>query len=201
AELQNGNFNFDYFGRNVNSIWVGENGYIAFGTEAPMSTAPIAPGAVDGPGVPRPGVLAFWDRLQTRNNGVCVTLTNDSRQRLIFTWDQACFAPDCSAGDSLTFSIVLEESDVDGDGMERGNNIFVLYDPMGMQSVNPPAARGSGATAGITRPDRRCTQDECDDDGLCTAGDFAGQPCGDIQIFSREAQDQLQSTEFLPVES
>ncbi|MEM7605304.1 MAG: hypothetical protein AAF411_08100, partial [Myxococcota bacterium] len=26
TELQNGNFNFDYFGRNVNSIWVGENG-------------------------------------------------------------------------------------------------------------------------------------------------------------------------------
>ncbi len=186
AELQNGNFEFDYFGQNVSNVWVGDNGYIAFGPTPPRSVAPARPSPLDTESAPRPGVAVFWDQLQTRD-GVCVTLQDSpvGARRLLITWKNACFTP-CGSDDSLNFTIALEED---------SSRVLLLYGEM--TAGDPARAAGSGATAGITRADERCDLSQCEE-GLCTSGPNAGLACGDIQLFSQQAQPRLEFVEFEP---
>ncbi|MEM9191122.1 MAG: hypothetical protein AAGF12_18210 [Myxococcota bacterium] len=183
-------FRFSFYGEQIQTIWVGDNGYLGLGTAAPNSIVPIQPGEVTKTGAPAPGVMGFWDRLETRADGVCVLLQDSvSPRRLIFTWKNACFSP-CDPGDNLNFSISLTE---------QTNKIDVAFGDM--ISADATRAQGSFATVGIRGPDvPACTVEECSAMGVCASGANMGMPCGFTQIFSNTAQTMgLPSYEFSPI--
>ena len=194
-ELGDMGFDFSFYGAPIEAVWVGDNGYVAFTPDAPNSIGTIEPGPLDTAGVPRSAVFPFWEKLETRPTGVCVTLSDAAaRRRLLITWTNVCFTP-CGASDRLTFTVALEED---------SNRVLFLYG--NMEAGDPARARGNAATVGITGPqspaDRACTPTQCGQDGLCMTGDNMGQPCGFTQVFSRAAQPgSLPLLEFTPVAS
>ena len=134
-------FQFEFLGQPVESIWIGENGYVAF-SEAPPSTGfSTTPQDPQGCNAIRPGVFPFWDDLATRSQGVCTTLTgDDSHQRLTITWSAVCFS-DCLPGTEMSFSIVLEEVT---------HHILFLYGDMEAASGEESRVRGLNAAIGLS---------------------------------------------------
>ncbi len=67
-------FDWCFYGKESTSLWIGDNGYIAFGEQPPGATQPqVGPAhSLGEPGTPSPGVAAFWDSLRPSSNGVCV---------------------------------------------------------------------------------------------------------------------------------
>lgn len=192
--LSSMDFDFDFYGEDVANMWIGDNGYIGFGTTPPASTSPVQPGPLDTAGVPRSAVLAFWERLETRDSGVCVTLSDSTvPRRLLITWKDACFTP-CGDDEHLNITVALEE-DTD--------RILFLYGEM--EATDTARANGSGASVGLTSAlaptEHACAPDQCGDDGLCMSGDNTGSPCGFTQVFSNTAQEGgIPFYEFEPVE-
>lgn len=185
-------FGFSYYGEPVENLWVGDNGYVSFGESAPNATEPVQPGNLEGTGVPLGALIPFWERLETRDTGVCVTLS-DATDRLVITWKDACFSP-CGSADHLTFSVVLEG------GSDR---VLFLYDEM--RSGDPARANGSSASGGMTSTTpvsaRNCGTNMCGADGLCATGANMGMPCGFTPLFSNDGSSPVPSTEFSPVTS
>ena len=184
-ELTETGFNFEFYGERVERIFVGDNGYVAFGMAPNSVSIPI--GGIDSPGSPRPGILAFWERLETRADGVCFGLSDTSPQQLRITWSQACFAG-CDAGDRVNVTVTLEE---------ETNEITIAYGDMA--ATDEPRTRGSGATVGISDGTQNCAASECSLEGLCTGGANAGMPCGFTQMFAGSAQTSLEAFRFRPV--
>ncbi|MFT5355120.1 MAG: hypothetical protein ACI9KE_002336 [Polyangiales bacterium] len=185
-------FSFSFYGEPVSNLWVGDNGYVTFGDAAPNATEPIQPGNLEGTGVPLGALIPFWERLETRDSGVCVTLS-DATDRVVITWKDACFSP-CGSADRLTFSVVLEG------GSDR---ILFLYDEMiGGDSAR---ANGSNASGGLTSntpvASRNCVASMCGSDGICESGANMGMPCGFNPLFSNDGSSAVPSTEFSPVTS
>ena len=185
-------FDFSFYGEQIENLWIGDNGYLTFGASAPNATEPIQPGNLEGTGVPLGAVIPFWERLETRDTGVCVTLS-EGTGRLVVTWKDVCFSP-CGSADHLTFSAVLEE------GSDR---VLFLYDEM--RAGDPARANGSNASGGLTSTvpvsSRSCGVSACGADGLCESGPNMGMPCGFNQLFSNDGNSAVPSTEFSPVAS
>lgn len=182
-------FDFAYYGETIENLWIGDNGYVTFGA-APDATEPVQPGNLEGTGVPLGALIPFWERLETRDTGVCVTYS-DATDRVVITWKDACFSP-CGSADHLTFSVVLEG------GSDR---VLFLYDEM--RGGDPARANGSNASGGLTSPtpvmSRNCGVNMCGDDGLCATGASMGMPCGFTPLFSNDGSSAVPSTEFSPV--
>lgn len=183
-------FDFSYYGELISNLWIGDNGYVSFGATPPNATEPIQPGNLEGTGVPLGALIPFWERLETRDAGVCVTLS-EGTGRLVVTWKDVCFSP-CGSADHLTFSVVLEE------GSDR---ILFLYDEM--RSGDPARANGSNASGGLTSntevSSRNCVASMCGTDGLCATGANMGMPCGFNPLFSNDGSSAVPSTEFSPI--
>jgi hypothetical protein len=176
-------FPFRFYGAPVSQIWIGSNGYLGFGPEPPRALAADvgAPRSLGEPGgFPAAGVLAFWDDLRIGKRGVCLAVSGQAPDRLLWiTWKEACFASGMQPCDlaatpsTLTFTVALEETT---------NRIYVGYPTM--MAANADRARGIGATIGIKRDvPFACGEDECAADGLCPGG----APCGYTEHSSQEA--------------
>jgi hypothetical protein len=176
-------FPFRFYGAPVSQLWIGTNGYVGFGPEAPRALAADVGAARSlgaAGGFPAAGVLPFWDDLRMGKRGVCLAVSGEAPDRILWiTWKEACFASGASTCDlaaspsTLTFSVALEETT---------NRIYLGYPTM--MAANADRARGIGATIGIKRDvPFACGEDECAADGLCASG----APCGYTEHSSQEA--------------
>lgn len=193
---------FQFYGRPVRHVWVAKDGYISFATSNPEQDGAIAPGPFDreltGRGVPPPprSVMAFWDALSLRPEGVCYALDgNPGTQKLHVTWNGACLAQECPSNgrnpavpnDSLNFTITLGEAD---------GRVVLTYGTM--FAGNDEAAHGLNATAGLVDGPIGCSAEQCVlNTGLCVDG---ATPCGYSQVFSRVRYDIVAPRmQFTPV--
>ena len=187
-------FPFFFYGRPVTDLWVGDNGYLAFSTDAPRAlNADVGdPRSLGEPGgFPEPGVLPFWDKLRVGQR-ICFALTGSEPNRLMWiTWDRSCFGPSsCGAPEqgSLTFSVGLEEST---------NSVHIGYHTMTASGANDQRADGLSAVIGITSGgEAACPADECSPEGTCPSGDA----CGYSEFSALTTSlDPLPQLEFRPV--
>ncbi len=184
-------FPFCFYGEAIEGIWVGDNGYVGLGVQAPeaLLTDVGNPHALDLAGLPQPGVLPFWDALRVGTSGVCVAIAEEEPDRILWvTWKEACFdqGVPCTGSSSLTFSVGIEET---------SNRIYMGYPAMsGSAGVLEDRASGQTATVGIVNTGMPgCAATECGADGLCGGG----EPCGYTQ-YSAQAITTLQTLEFTP---
>jgi len=175
-------FPFRFYGAPVTQLWIGTNGYVAFGPDRPRAlVGDVGPARSLGePGFPVPGALAFWDDLRVGRRGVCLAVSGAAPDRILWiTWKEACFAAGttaCGAAGqgTLTFTVALEETT---------DRIYVGYQTMTAAAPNTDRARGITATIGITSDaPRGCPAAECSADGLCAGG----APCGYTESSSQE---------------
>ncbi|MFT5355084.1 MAG: hypothetical protein ACI9KE_002300 [Polyangiales bacterium] len=135
-----GDFDFSFLGSPVDSIWVGENGYVTFGERVPLSflREPQNPESCEAI---RPAVYAFWEDLTTEGAAVCAGFSGaEGNRRLEITWSGVCFSSDCASSSTrLSFSIVLEE------GTDK---IYFLYGELQGDVTN--RARGLSASIGLS---------------------------------------------------
>ena len=168
-------FDFRFYGEQINTIWISEDGYLSFGQERAQSLASqVAITDLDGPGAPNFAIIPFWEDLQLPPTGeVCAALIGaGDNQRLWITWKNACFGPSCDGGDRLTFSVGLEEIT---------NKIIIDFEEM-VSANNQDRAEGNGASVGILGlGGPNCSLDQCSAQGTCTDG----SPCGYTQFLAR----------------
>ena len=187
-------FDWCFFGQKASNLWIGDNGYIAFGDSPPGATQALVGDAhsLGGAGVPAPGVSVFWDSLRPGPDGVCLAVDGQpGSQTLWITWSAACFEDGtgvCNAdsGSNLTFSVGLEEAT---------GKILVGYLSMSGDGPLEQRALGQSATIGLSDAvTPACTADACSPEGLCTDG----TPCGYTEISAQRILDPLPSIEFSP---
>ncbi len=175
-------FPFRFYGEPVTQLWIGSNGYVAFGPEAPRAlVGDVGPARSLGEqGFPAPGVLPFWDDLRIGRRGVCLAVSGEAPDRILWiTWKEACFAAGttaCGAASqgTLTFTVALEETT---------DRIYAGYQAMTAAAPNADRARGNAATIGITNDvPRGCPEAECSAEGLCASG----APCGYTEHSSQQ---------------
>ncbi|MBX2811553.1 MAG: hypothetical protein KTR25_07080 [Myxococcales bacterium] len=185
-ELFSGNFNFRYYGEPLTEIWVGNDGFIAFGSE-PQDIAHNLVGSndisiVEG-GVPSNAVFPFFDALGlVQESEVCVALVDNSAGEREFwvTWSKLVFEA-FDAHDNLTFSVGL---------IENTYNIIFAYDKFRTNINLAPRVRGDKAIIGLSSnklessASETCTPSDCNLYGQCTDG----QPCYYTQYSAAEAQ-------------
>jgi hypothetical protein len=190
-------FPFKFYGELVTQVWVGDNGYVAFSTDAP--NALNANGASNSLGDPAGsfpvhGLLPFWDDLRTGDKGVCFAASGESPDRILWiTWHEACFKAGTTAcgqdpaQGTLTFTVALEETT---------DRIYFGYQKMNGVGGSADRARGQTATIGITGGVAACTADQCGPDGLCADG---VTPCGYTEHSSDTILDTpLPTLEWVP---
>jgi hypothetical protein len=188
-------FPFRFYGEPVTQLWIGTNGYVGFGSQAPEAlVGDVGPARSLGePGFPAPGVLPFWDDLRIGPRGVCLAVSGQAPDRILWiTWKEACFAAGmttCGAASSqgtLTFTVALEETT---------DRIYVGYHTMTAGAPNTDRARGNTATIGITNDvPRGCPEAECSAEGLCASG----VPCGYTEHSSQQTT-MLPNLELRPL--
>lgn len=185
-------FEFRFYGDRIQNLWIADDGYLGFSSEAPGALArDVIQGDVAASGAPHRGVLAFWDDLgvEGSTSQVCVTFTGAAPERtLLVTWDNVCFQPACAPTDKATFTVGL---------FEGSNQIVVQFDEMA-SPTNPERAMGQGAAVGIRGIDTpNCSAEQCNLEGVCSDG----RPCGFTQYFAREPQSEWPTRiRFTPVE-
>jgi hypothetical protein len=183
-------FPFTFYGTPVSQLWAGTNGYLAFTTDAPRAlTADIGtPRSLSGPGFSAPAILPFWDDLRTSAKGVCLAMTGEAPDRMLWiTWKEACFAagaPSCggAAQGTLTFTVALEET---------SDTLYIGYPTMNGPGDRP---KGLTATIGVTNGGARgCPASECSMEGTCASG----EPCGYTELSAQQIVD-LRTFEVAP---
>jgi len=184
---------FQFYGRPIRQIWVARDGYLSFAPDNPDPTGVLTPGALDrdinhlGQPPPQQSVMAFWDTLTLRANGVCYSLQGDApNQQLRVTWEHVCLTSVCGA-DDLNFTITVDE------GSQR---VVIAYGTMSAASSD--GAHGGNATVGLVNDATGCPADECAlDTGLCKD---KVTPCGYSQVFSKAVQSPgVPNTQFVPI--
>ncbi len=187
-------FPFSFYGTRVDQLWVGSNGYIAFGATAPnaLIAAVGAPRSLGEDGFPAAGVLPFWDDLKTGPQGVCLVVSGTMPNRLLWiTWKEACFTSGAPCGNAaqgrLTFSVALEETT---------NRIYVGYPEMTATVPNVDRAKGAFATIGLAnKAAKGCAAASCTSEGLCADGIT---PCGYTEFSSRRIVEPFPVVELRP---
>jgi hypothetical protein len=187
-------FQFSFYGRPIQQVWVHRDGYISFGRDNPDPNADLNPGALDrglmntGPQPPQRSVMVFWDTLSLRPSiGVCYSLQGaPGAQALRVTWRHVCLTETCVT-DDLNFTITLDEA---------SQTIGLTYDRM--FAANAERARGFSATVGLVNDANGCIATECSPDtNLCSDG---VTPCGYSQLFSQSTQTPgLQNKKLTPI--
>lgn len=187
-------FDVCIYGQQADDFWIGDNGYLAFGAEPPnaLQSSVGAAHSLGEPGVPGPGIAAFWDALRPSERGACVAVDGTAPTRTLWiTWESSCFEDatgrcDAEAGSDLTFSV----------GVEEGTGIFTAgYLTMQAQGALADRARAQTATIGITNDgDRGCPASECDDTGSC----MDGSPCNYTEFSSQAVLSSLPALQFVP---
>lgn len=187
-------FDWCFYGEEATQLWIGDNGYVAFGDQPPgaIQAQVGAAHSLGQPGVPAPGVAAFWDALLPSAEGVCAAVEGDpGAQTLWITWSGACFEDgtarcDADSGSSLTFSVGLEEAT---------GTILIGYPSMTGTGPLDDRAKGQSATIGITDDvPAACPASECSADGICGNG----EPCGYTEVSAQRILDPLPTIEFTP---
>lgn len=186
-------FDVCLYGQLAETLWVGDNGYVAIGGGPPnaLQSDVGVPHSLGEPGVPGPGVVPFWDSMQPSSGGVCAAVDGAEPNRTLWlTWSGACFEEaggSCAeAGSSLTFSVGFEEST---------GSVLVGYVSMSGDGALAERAMGQTATTGITDEGARgCTADQCNDAGSCEDG----SPCGYTEVASSEIR-RLETVVFEPI--
>jgi hypothetical protein len=186
-------FPFTFYGTDVDHVWVGDNGYVAFSTAKPSAltsdVGPAQPLAMAG--FPAPAILPFWDDLRTGTSGVCFAVSGVEPSRVMWiSWKEACFAPGANAcGDPvqgfLSFTVALEETT---------NKAYIGYHAMQAASPNDERALGQKATIGVTSVGPKPCADTCSPDGLCPDG----TSCGFTQYSAQHALSGLPALELVP---
>ena len=76
-------FPFQFYGREVSQLWIGDNGYLAFGDDPPRALSEDIgnPRSLGEPGFSAPGILPFWDKLKTGARGVCLAMAGSAPYR------------------------------------------------------------------------------------------------------------------------
>jgi hypothetical protein len=185
---------FQFYGQPVRHIWIAKDGYISFTKGTPEPDKQILPGSLDreikGDEPPPPrSVMAFWDTLSLKSDGVCYSLDGAAgQQKLRVTWAHVCLTSMCTS-DNLNFTITLDEID---------DHIALTYGDM--IAANQDGARGINATVGLVNDAIGCAAEQCVfETGLCMD---ESTPCGYSQVFSRTKQDAMlgfPSNQFTPV--
>lgn len=189
-------FPFRFYGEPVDSLWVGDNGYLGFSVDAPhalVGDVGSSRSLGDPTGsFPVPGVLPFWDDLRTGPKGVCFATSGKTPDRILWiTWKEACFKQGLTAcggplQGTLTFSVALEETT---------DRIFIGYQTMIATGGNADRAKGLTATIGITnKGPKACDAAACSAGGTCPSG----EPCGFTELSARKIVDPLPTLELVP---
>lgn len=187
-------FPFRFYGEVVNDLWIGTNGYLGLGAQPPRGLA--ADGAARSLGdtgtLAGPAIAAFWDNLRTGARGVCLAVTGQAPDRILWvTWKEACFAAanqacGAAAQGRLTFTLALEETT---------DRIYVGYQDMVAAAPNDDRAKGLTAVVGITAAaPKACPASACSAEGLC--GD--GAACGYNEVSALTLLDPLPAVELQP---
>ena len=187
-------FPFHAYGKRVQQLWIGDNGYVAFSDTEPharRADLSVTTAALDAGVFPVPGVLAFWDDLRTGPNGVCLATTGVAPDRILWvTWEKACFRDGLPCGGAvegtLTFTVALEETT---------DRMYVGYHEMVAAGGNSGREKALTATIGLTSAGAiGCPATECSPDGTCGDG---STPCGYTQ-FSSQSSVTLPNLELVP---
>ncbi|MFO0650632.1 MAG: MopE-related protein [Polyangiales bacterium] len=132
-------FPFALYGTTYTQVGFSTNGLLGFPTAPTTWTNTALPSAGIGD-----AIMAYWDDLQTRPEGVCVAVLGRAPGRIfVVEWANTDLQDRGSSGDlgaSLNFEAVLEEST---------QAVNVLFGDM----VGDARASGSSATVGIQRAD------------------------------------------------
>jgi len=187
-------FPFNFYDTPVTQLWVGDNGYIGFGSSAPDALIGDvgSPRSLGEPSFPVPGVLAFWDNLNTGPKGVCLTSSGTLPNRILWiTWKEACFSTAMAgskcgptAQGTLTFSIALEETT---------DRVYIGYEQMVAPGED---AEGLSAVIGVTSGAApACADTDCSTAGVCMS---TGMPCGYTEFSALKVVDPLPTLEFDP---
>lgn len=188
-------FDVCLYGELRTTMWIGDNGYVALGDAPPnaLQADVGVPHSLGESGVPGPGVVPFWDALQTSADGVCVAVEGSAPDRILWvTWSGACFEDgsgscDAESPSSLTFSAGFEE----GTG-----TIIVGYVAMSGDGAFDERAQGQTAITGITNSGARgCPAADCDESGACSDG----SPCNYTEVAATTIR-RLETVEFTAVE-
>ncbi|MEM6995877.1 MAG: hypothetical protein AAF721_35530 [Myxococcota bacterium] len=188
-------FDVCLYGELRTTLWIGDNGYVALGDSPPeaLQADVGVPHSLGETGVPGPGILPFWDALQTSADGVCVAVEGSEPDRILWvTWSAACFEDGtgvCNAKSpsALTFSVGFEEST---------GAIIVGYVSMTGEGAFDERAQGQTSITGITNAGPRgCPASECDESGAC----MDGAPCNYTEVAATTIR-SLDTVEFTAVE-
>jgi len=132
-------FPFRFYGTTYTQVGASVNGLLAFPSAPPAWTNAPLPAAGVGD-----AILPFWDDLQTRPAGLCVSALGRAPERLfVVQWSDVDLEDRGVTGDlgaSLNFEVILEEAT---------QAIDVVYGAMGGDA----RAGGASATVGIQRGD------------------------------------------------
>ncbi len=124
---------FSYWGVPYRSVTVTPNGVAQFA----LSSSQWINTTLPSPSAPN-AVLAFWDDLLLRDNGICIaTVGTAPNRRTVIQWADAAFYPVADASTHLNFEVVLSEAT---------QTVDVLYQTMQGTS---DTATGSSATIGV----------------------------------------------------
>lgn len=184
-------FDICLYGVLAEQLWVGDNGYVTIGAEAPEALQGDVgiPHSLGEPGVPAPGIVPFWDSLRPSPSGVCVAIEGSEPNRTLWlTWSGSCFEDgtntcDGGSASSLTFSVGFEEAT---------GAVIVGYLSMSGEGGLSERASGQTATTGITNVGpRNCLASECSDSGQCEDG----SPCNFTEVASSEIR-SLDTVQF-----
>ena len=144
-------FTFQFYGIEYDEITVCTNGWISLGS---AGAAAFRNYPIPGAGGPTPMIAAFWDDLETGNNGDVYAYSTD--QYVIIQWDNMRTN---WGNDSNTFQIILYNDSAQPNG---DNNIKIQYQDFNNTSsgsfTSYPPIHGSYATIGI--------ENHFSDDGL-----------------------------------
>lgn len=187
-------FPFRFYGEVVEQLWIGTNGYLGLGDQPPRGLA--ADGAARSLGdmgtLVGPAIAGFWDNLRTSARGVCLAMTGQAPDRILWvTWKEACLAATnqpCgpAAQGRLTFTIALEET---------SDRVYLGYQDMVAAPPNADRAKGLTAVIGITSQGTKgCAAAACSPEGTCTDG----SPCGYNEVSALTIIDPLPLVELQP---
>ncbi len=187
-------FDVCLYGELRTTMWIGDNGYVALGDGPPgaLQADVGVPHSLGEAGVPGPGIVPFWDALQTSADGVCVAVEGSTPDRILWvTWSGACFEDGTGVcdGDSpsnLTFSVGFEEST---------GTIIVGYVSMTGEGAFDERAQGQTSITGITNSGPRgCPAADCDESGACPDA----TPCNYTEVAATTIR-SLDTVEFTAV--
>lgn len=179
-------FDFRFYGRKMEQLWVADDGYVSFGASAPGALAnTVALGDLASAGAPDLSVVAFWDSMYVEPGvgEVCVALVGSPGEATLWiTWSRLRFQQ--GAADDLTFSVGLEEST---------NDVIVSFITMNAATLQSKANGGEAAVGIRGAIEPACPTTECSSSGLCTDG----TPCGYTQYFANQVQSSNWPTTLL----